>query len=306
MLRRLCVFAAALAAVSCSGGSSSSNSSNTPEDAYTIPEKVELDAKLFPVITDTQFIEAKELLNAIHSLNSLREHILVDPGETDRSKENRDLSFAKLTTEQKAAVLSINSRCQLSDEPADPKTLSSELNMIEELRTVGPDCPALLSDRTHLRWTVLNTDAKGESGAVRIYVHNILQSIYNEDDLARAAGASRFSVELVARGRMEIEPESSRTFARVTGGGSAELVNPALGHMDIRLKGEYLDKDDTRELVLYVNFSIKEKTHSLAFHCYEDADGLIKVDRFVIGNRELNAEEREAAGVNDLARILLN
>jgi hypothetical protein len=105
---------------------------------------------------------------------------------------------------------------------------------------------------------------------------------------------------------MEIDPETSRTFARVSGGGLAELTDETLGHMDIRLNGEYLEKDGFRELVLYVNFALKGKQAQIAFHASQDEDGEVNLDQFYIGNRPLSEEEMQATGVNDLARILLN
>lgn len=276
------------------------------EEDFTIPDKVELNEKLLPEVTDEQFESTKGLLTAVHSVNSLREHILVSPDESDKSKARRDELFLKLSDDKRAAVISINSRCGVTDEPAEPKVMSSELNLIEELRTTGNACPALLSKRTQLRWTVLSTDATGESGVVRVYVHSTLRSQYDEPDLARAAGASRWHVETLARGRMEVTPETSRTFARVRGGGVAELTDETLGHMDINLTGEYLDSGGVRELIMYVKFSIREKTFQIAFHSSEDEDGLVKLDQFFIGNRKLSDEEMENTGVNDLARILLN
>lgn len=280
--------------------------SGSSAEEFTIPDKVELNEKSFPVITNEQFESTKNLISVVHTVNSLREHVLISPDESDKSKERRDETFIKLSPEQKAAVSSINSRCQVTDEPAAPKTMNSELNLIEELRTTGNACPVILSKRTQLRWTVLHTDAKGESGALRVYVRNILRSQYDEPDLARAAGASRWHIDTTANGRMEIQPESSKTFARLKGSGAAELTDETLGHMDISLTGEYLDIDGVRELVMYVTFSIKGKPFQIAFHSSENEEGVARLDKFFIGNRQLSDEEMESTGVNDLARILLN
>lgn len=303
MFRKLMVLVA-IGLLGCGGSKGSSNSYAANDEDVVIPEKVDLQEDQFPAITDAQFAEGKLLLGRLQSLNALREHILVNEDESDEVRQHRDEAYDRLSDSQKAAVALIRSKCEVTTEPEGANLLSTEFNIIEEIRTKGDSCTAQLSDRNHRRWTVISTDAKGESGVVRVFEHSVLHSAYGEDGMALAAGLRELHVETQARGRMEIEPDGSRTFTRVRGEGRAELLD--LGHMDIQMHGDFLENDDSREIAMYVTLSFGGQSHVLAMHAKQNDFGFVSVDKFFIGNRELSATDRESSGADELARLLFN
>lgn len=279
---------------------------------FAIPGKIEIDPVRLVKVDDAQYAAHLEMLKSIKPVNALRPHILISRNESDKSKERRDEAFAKLTAAQKSAVGVANSRCQVTDDtPSDKPAFNllggSELNLKQVLRTEnkpGQVCPADLRNDTHTRWIVISTDDSGESGVTRLDIHNLLYSEYKDPQMAEVAGATRVELRTHATGKMEIEPETSRTYARVGAQGVADLLNNS--KLEIYVKGEFLElSHDQREVILYMAFGLKDKVYNYALHA-EDVDGVPVITKFFAGDRSLTAAEMNQAGVPELARLLMD
>ena len=236
---------------------------------------------------------------------ALRPHILVSPDEGEKSKERREEAFLKLSDPQKAAVGVANSNCEVTTDGETENVFGRDFPIREILRTKNQKdktCPVnLLADSlTVLR--VISNDKDGENGIASMNIRHLLVSEYKDPELARVAGTTRFQIETFVRGRIEIHPEYSRTFARFKGEGAADLTDG--GRLNIYVKGEYLeDKDSEREAIFYLTLVVGPKAYYYAFHA-KHLGGLPVIDEFYTGHKKLTAAQMETAGVPELARLL--